>query len=765
MDSEREARRPGQGPAREGAVDAGKPNAAAGVSTRESGAAAADAVAFLTRWPTRRWLLTAIHPETRAIEAETFLAERADDAADWIGRRLGHRNLYFAVNPPERPMSKKPTKADVGRAVALHVDVDPRPGAGIAAERDRILTALKAHPKAPSVIVDSGGGYQAFWLLAEPTDDLDAVEARNLAIAAALGGDRCHNVDRVMRLPGTVNLPDEKKRAKGRAAAPAKVVEADWDRRYSLAEFEPPAQGHAKANPKAPGVDAGRLPISARMRKLIEGVDDPRHRYASRSEKVFAVITAMATAGCADRQIEAVFLDASRPIAAHVLEQPKPLEYLRRQIEKARAAAADPEVEELNGLHALVLIGDKAAVMKLSPEGPTFMSVNAFRQWHGNRFVARGKRTVTLAEHWLSSPARRQYEGLVFAPGREAPGRYNLWRGFAVEPKPGDCSKFLAHLRDNVCRGDEELFRWAVGWFAEIFQHPDRKSGTSLAIRGKQGTGKTKVGEVVGSLLGDHYVAVADPRYVVGHFNAHLASCLLLHADEGFWAGDHAAEGKLKDLVTGDAHFIEFKGKEPIRVRNFVRLLVTGNPEWVVPAGMEERRFAVLDIGDARKEDHAYFAAIDDEIKGGGRAALLDHLLGFDLRSVNLRSIPRTAALLDQKLASLTPEQGWWLDVLGSGRLPGGDGAKCPRAAMFDHYARRARDTGVKRRAIETRLGIFLERNAPGLRKLETDYEFPALKECRAAFARRIEHDIAWDDPEAGWAAKPNWDDRGAGEF
>jgi hypothetical protein len=30
-----------------------------------------------------------------------------------------------------------------------------------------------------------------------------------------------------------------------------------------------------------------------------------------------------------------------------------------------------------------------------------------------------------------------------------------------------------------------------------------------------------------------------------------MISLLMLHADEGFWAGDKKAEGKLKDLVTG----------------------------------------------------------------------------------------------------------------------------------------------------------------------------------------------------------------------
>src|SRR3954454_18375911 len=124
---------------------------------------------------------------------------------------------------------------------------------------------------------------------------------------------------------------------------------------------------------------------------------------------------------------------------------------------------------------------------------------------------------------------------------------------------------------------------------------------TALVLRGGQGVGKTKVGQVFGSLLGDHYALVAESRYVTGQFNAHMMALILLHADEAFWAGDKTAEGNLKDLVTGDTHFIEFKGIDPIRVRNYVRLFVTGNHDWQIPAGFGERRFAVLDVGEAHK--------------------------------------------------------------------------------------------------------------------------------------------------------------------
>ncbi len=80
------------------------------------------------------------------------------------------------------------------------------------------------------------------------------------------------------------------------------------------------------------------------------------------------------------------------------------------------------------------------------------------------------------------------------------------------------------------------------------------------------GRGQTIVGKIIGSLRGGHYVAVSDPRYVTGRFNSHLVSPLVLHADDGFWAGDQAAECKIKDLVTGDFHFVELKGKQPIKI-------------------------------------------------------------------------------------------------------------------------------------------------------------------------------------------------------
>jgi hypothetical protein len=55
---------------------------------------------------------------------------------------------------------------------------------------------------------------------------------------------------------------------------------------------------------------------------------------------------------------------------------------------------------------------------------------------------------VPATKYWLKHPRRRKYQDIGFFPNRDVPSFYNLWRGFAVEPRKGDCSKFLAHIRE-----------------------------------------------------------------------------------------------------------------------------------------------------------------------------------------------------------------------------------------------------------------------------------------------------------------------------
>jgi hypothetical protein len=235
---------------------------------------------------------------------------------------------------------------------------------------------------------------------------------------------------------------------------------------------------------------------------------------------------------------------------------------------------------------------------------------------------------------------------------------------------------------------------------------------------------------------------------------------LLLHA-ERFLDGRSRRRRQAQDLITVETQWIEFKGKDLIRVRNYIRLFVTGNSEWLVPAGYGERRFAIFDMA-ARKGSCLLRRHRSTRWTMGGREALLHYLFNFDLSTVNLRTIPKTVALLEQQISSLTAEQSWWLDTLMRGELPRGCdvGGRCPTNRLFHQYITRAMRQGIKRRSIEVQLGGFLKKHVPGLRKVKINYRrwdglrmvdddgpvyiFPSLEECREAFATKLGQPIDW---------------------
>lgn len=334
---------------------------------------------------------------------------------------------------------------------------------------------------------------------------------------------------------------------------------------------------------------------------------------------------------------------------------------------------SDAQIAKINREYAFIITGGRSAILveKKSNDGTTkteYWTVDAFKQFFSNQTTTVGRNQVKLGDHWLVHPDRRTYRGLIFEPGRNEPEHYNLWQGYSFEPdEAGEWSMFYEHLVKNVCQEDEELFRWVFGWFAHIIQRPADKPGTSLSLRGEQGSGKTIVGKIFGRLIKRHYTLIDQERYLFGNFNSHLSSTILLHSDEGFWGGDPRHVGKLRSIVTSDTQRIEWKGRDSLEVNNYIRLLITTNEDWVVPAAFDERRFAVLDVGNGNQQDGEYFENMIAQMENGGYNALLHELMNFDLETTNVRVIPETAALSQQKETSMDPVSMYWFSCLQQG--------------------------------------------------------------------------------------------------
>lgn len=773
-----------------------------------------DAIQFLQGWcPEGPWMLTSIVPDGGKIDTITFGSGDVVKMRDWIEERQGSMNIYFTVNTVIRPMNIKPKKTDIRGMRAIHVDVDPRVGEDLEAERERALKLLREFKPAPTVIIDSGGGCQGFWLLDQEhrTDGSEEraaeLEAYNLQVEVLMQADACHNIDRIMRLPGTVNLPNKKKRDKGRVPRLASVVEVDWSRIYSLKQFT--------AAPRVQTVEAtgpavkisGNLPrlesldelgpnVSDKVKALIvQGVDpDDPNRYSSRSEAAWAVMCQLVRAGCSDDQIAAVILDPDYKISGHVLDQPRPQQYAARQIQRAREEAIDPNLRRLNEEHAVIEdIGGKCRVISevmdfaLQRSRISRQSFEDFRNRYMHIQVKVGKDkegndiTMPLGKWWLLKPERRQYKTIVFAPGREVKDAYNLWTGFACEARPGKCDLLLTHIRENVCGGNTVHSEYMLNWMARCVQKPDTPGEVAVILRGRMGTGKGIFIKAFGSLWGRHFLQVTDSKHLVGSFNAHLRDCVVLFADEAFYAGDKKHESILKGLVTEETIMIEGKGVDAEMSPNFVHIMMASNSDWVVPAGADERRYFVLDVGDDRMQDKAYFRAIRDELDNGGREALLHHLLTRDISKFDVRQFPKTSALQEQKLLSMSIEEQWWYERLMDGRNCfrhdswQGEVLKSDIQADYLHWCEQQK---VMRRANATALGKFLKRVLPHGRprpfqryaEVSTQdrfgheqtkrvkvwfYELTSLEDARAHWDERFGGPYQWPTEEAEEARDP----------
>ena len=285
---------------------------------------------------------------------------------------------------------------------------------------------------------------------------------------------------------------------------------------------------------------------------------------------------------------------------------------------------------------------------------------------------AKGEEKVDMVNPvklWLTHAERRTARGLVFLPEGQKVGYYNLWRGWSCEPEAGDVTPFLDYVNVVVANGNESHAQWILGWAAQIIQQPMTKIGVALVLKGLKGTGKSKFGELLGGLCPHHHKTISRQEQLVGQFNRHLEDCLLLQAEEAFWAGSKSAEGALKDLVTGHRILIERKGVDSYMAPNFTRLLFTSNEEWVVPATADERRWAVFEVSTKHKQDYDYFEALQNWYDRGGKRHVLHYLKTFDLSKVNIRQAPKTEALQQQQLKGADCVSRWLYESLVSGEI------------------------------------------------------------------------------------------------
>ena len=287
---------------------------------------------------------------------------------------------------------------------------------------------------------------------------------------------------------------------------------------------------------------------------------------------------------------------------------------------------------------------------------------------------------------WLKVTNRR-YLDYVFDPSGEVSQQiYNSFKGWPVAPKPGSCDLYLDHIKTIICDGDEKLFNYVFSWMAHLLQKPTDKPGVALVLLGGQGIGKGEFVRHFAHLLGPYFGQISDINHLVGQFNSHLMNKMLNFVDEALWGKDKKNEGKLKALISEKTLTVERKYVEAMQKKNYSRFIFASNEEHAVPMATDDRRMVAMNVSEARKNDHAYFKAINKQMQMGGYEALMHELLNWDLSEFEIRKKPTTAGSVGQKLHSLPSVASWWYNVLHDGSFRKLDGYSGITTCPFEEF-------------------------------------------------------------------------------
>ena len=394
---------------------------------------------------------------------------------------------------------------------------------------------------------------------------------------------------------------------------------------------------------------------------------------------------------------------------------------------------------------------------------PSFQTFKAFSERFAHKYVMvrkpKGEQWVEepaqMGSTWLKWRQRRSFEGIDLIPNGDKVlhgNVLNLWTGFGVPAVPGSWDRMKEHIGLVLARGDADALAYIVKWAAWAVQHPGEAAQAALVFRGAKGAGKGTFAHALRRIFGQHGLHVSHSKHMTGSFNAHLRQCLLLYADEAFWAGDKQGESTLKALITEPVMMIEQKGVDATQWRNRLHVVMTANAEWVVPASGDERRYAVFNVDEARKQKESYFEPLYQEMEHGGLSAMLCDLQNMDLGTWHPRKIVQTEALQQQKLRSLDPRLEWFEGLLQDGILPPSTKEQ-PSTIATPYLLDHARVSTPRLRDISaTAIGIFLR--SMGCVKMHlkggNGWKFEPLNEARMRWETRF-GSWAWDLEAREW--------------
>lgn len=766
--------------------------------------------AFVTRSIPEQVHLVAIS-ESGDVQGRDF-GRNYEAAVAWAAAQNDKRaNVYFSPHVVLTGRHTKPSKAEVAHARLIGVDIDP-PKDGSTFDKEAALERLVGHSIPPSFVLNSGNGLQAFYRVADGS--LEQCEAVACGLIQQFTGDKgTHNFDRIMRLPGTVNWPNEQKKRRGRVPRLATIACPDLGVSYRMSDLLS-AFGSGvqpKASP-AGDITLGEIELinandlqlgpDEYLRRLIEDPKNP-----DRSSNVFAFVCEALKARLTHGQIAGVLLNPENAVSAHCLDQPDQERTVIRAIRNAtrepdirilyenlgaRKGRANRESEaqivELLTLDQMrerfIFIKDGSQVADLR-RPHSIMSLSDFRNATAASITRVPKnlegdfKTLPCCEAWLRDKLRQECDAVTYRAGHgeftyDPLGcrAFNTWRPFERVEPPTDwqsmAEPFLAHV--GWLFGEEA--KPFLDWLAHIEQAPGVLPHFGwLHIAKAHGMGRNWLSSVFERIWPGRVATAFDLSGTLNtSYNGRLAGrnlAIVDEIDEGNSGKAYQHAQKLKQLVTESTRHINPKYGRQHEEFNSCRWLVFSNSQAALPLEDKDRRFWVVSTGDGPKAEGYYrtlYALLDDELF----IASVAHMLGrrniadFNpgqrppLSEAKLELLRRTRSETENLLLLIVDR--WPVDLITKEDLLKALDGDCPSGAALRHAFDRAGIVKVKDLMETSEFGTRAKSSVFALRNHD-DWKSAAAPKIRTELKRcdldtKLSALFGSDDPEQDWMAE-----------
>lgn len=647
-------------------------------------------------------------PPRSAYRDAAALAALHDPATPEAQQRFVCYSL--AAARPGRPV--RDAEALLAPAAWLDIDVVAKAAKPTTAPSDvqaalqPVTAALAALPLPPHRVVYSGGGLHCYWLLLDPTDDMDTLREANRHLAAVCGGDAAAtNPGRVLRLPGSWNTrlaaPVQCAPVAGWPVAAQEAEPTDLDALLDLPhaagaavrDAVAAAQAALGGAPVAAAADPASAAVAAAAASVSrndwQAVEAAIKRGENWHRNGLALVAHWHQRGVAEADIHARARQWTLP--GYTYDQTA--REVQGFIDTAVAKYGAPVLSSAAGDapdQALTYETWRAEHGVFDARNNKFVNLRtgSYRTHQAWELVHHHLHDVTLDDkgsekrvRWIdrykNDPAKTIIEGTDVLPrngvvcyDEHGTAKLNLWRENPAvqwadrgDPDSEAVSLFrrlVLFLCDGRLPMAEHLFRWAA---CSLFRDDERIRWAVLMVSEQKGTGKSMASEVIRRLhYGPSTASLETLAQLTGKFSGWLAGKTMVTVQEVTDAaqGRFTAIEALKSAITEEWSNLEAKHRDPEMVRAWSRFWFLSNHHDALPfdTASERRIFAVVCTAKEPLPVSFYTSAAMACLSEQGLADIAAFLRQYSDRPLELRAPDSDTDVVAEALLSD------WCDVL-----------------------------------------------------------------------------------------------------